>query len=472
MRNRINYGSQSVLVGPSPATGFHFLDYTGCLNDRYNDLGGNHNLLQIINRVQSASYSFGFPATEIRQLGTRGTVARPVINSPTVNLQIEYLLNGLANDARLGFNVNFAQFQYPYSGTPFYSNNFQVNLLSGLMARQFGQPTGDPYWPYPMRDNRNIFLVTSPEGTETSLSRQEFNFPDTTKRVGPFAPNYTVTAFGQCYLDSYETQGGVNSIPRSKVSFSCENVCFYMSGSGCFTPVVNTQTRELIRQNHFNIPEIRDEGGPTVLLPDDILLSITPSGFGDITGLGVNFNDIKIQDYQFRLDFNRDLLTSLGYKHPLDREITFPILGRVGFGFLVGDANSGHFINTLNRNSGYNIKMELRNHLVDDRFCVISGNTAHPKHSGPAYAYGNTAIRYDFLNAKFDSISYEHGIGSNVRANINFLMEINPDDFSNGIFVSGLLNLDKIEDYLIDETGDYLLDENSDVIRTNLMPLY
>ena len=472
-KNRVIYQTQALLVGPSSSTGFHFLNYTGLLNDEYYNLGSNHNLLQSINRIQNVSFSLDAPREEVRQLGSRGAVSRPIINPPGINLEFEYLLNGLANDARIGLNVNYAQFQYPYSGTPFYESNYQVNLLSGLMARQFGQPTGDPYWPMPIRDNRNIFLITADEYSDVNyLGLNHLTVPDVTRGVGLRATGHKVMAFGHCFLNSYETRGAVHSIPKSRVSYSCENIAFYMSGSGVYTPAINTQTRKPLNQKHFNIPDIRDEGGPSVLMPGDITVDIIPSGIAGLTGLGLSFNDIKIQEYGINIDFKRDLLTSIGYQMPLDREITFPLYARLNFGCLVGDSESGNFIDILNQDSGYNVALKLKNKPFCSRFPVIYNNTTHPKHAGPAVNHGDVAIRYDFWNAKFDSISYENTISSNKYANLNFSVELNPDNLSNGLFISGLLNINKIEDYLLTETGDYIVDENNDLVVLNLIPLY
>lgn len=493
MATRIPYFSQAVFVGPSPSSGYHFIYHDGILNNDFSNLGPNQNLLMFINRVQNATFSIETEREEVRQIGTRSLVARPNINAPKINLQFEYLLNGLANDARIGLNVNYAQFQFPHSGTPFYSNNFNVSLISGLIARQFTQPSGEPYWPYPMRDNRNIFLARAREGTEIQrLGEHRLDEPDLTQGVDPLATGYEVLAFGNCYLDSYETSASVNGFPRSKLSYFAENVCFYLSGSGCNIPAINTTTRQLINQNKFNIPEVRDDGGAYILHPGDIILDI--SGASNVTGFGLNFNNIAITDYNISLDFNRDLLMSLGHKCPIDREITFPIIANLTLGTVVGDLTSGHFIDILNQDSDYNIVIKLRNPLINPPFSprnqtvpfssgsagsagtagvgVVISSGSPSRHSGPALANGDVAIRYDFRGAKFNSVGYNTSIGINKKAEVSFSVEIDPDDLTKGLFVSGLLNIEKIEDYLITESGEYIIDEQNNIIVANLIPLY
>lgn len=471
-QNRIQYNSEFLYVGPSPSSGFHFIHYTGLLNNDHTNLVQNNNLLHQINRVQNVSFSMSPTRTEVKQLGKRSLVNYPNINSPNIRLDFEYLLNGLANDARIGLNVNYAQYQYPYSGgTPFYSNNFTVNLLSGLMARQLTQPTGDPFYPSAMRDNRNIFLVRCNE-TDDFLKRgkEKLTSPDTTQNgTDPQVTGYEVFAFGNCYLDSYQTEGAVSSIPKSRVSWACENAAFYLSGSGCNIPAINLQTRQIVNNNKFVIPMATNEGGPYILNPGDIILNISSSGNG-LSGLGINFNNVNINHYQIGMSFNRDSLNSLGYKCPLDRQLNFPVFVDLNFGMTVGDISSGTFIDLLNIDSGYNIALQLRN----PPHCPPYVNTdSHPRQSGPVFTGdGQIAISYDFRDAKFMGINYSASIGSNKTATLNFKAEINPDVADKGFYISGLLNVEKLNDWLVDENGDFLVDENLDPIVGNLVPLF
>lgn len=473
-RNRVSYPCQFLLVGPSPASGYHFVDYTGLLNDDYDSLILNHNLLKQINRVQNVGISIETNRTEIKQLGTRTILSRPTINAPKITIDFEYLVYGLINEARLGFNVNYAQFQYPYTGEPYYSDNFNVNLLSGFMARQFTQPTTEPYWPYPMRDCRNIFLVRAREFQELQiLGEHRFDVPDTTQGIDPEATGYEVMALGNCYIDSYETSASVNDLIRAKVTYTCDSADFHLSGSGCYIPAINTQTRQPIRNNHFVIPEIREEGGAHVLLPGDVTVSFVPSGFSDFTGLGIGFSDMKIQDYSIGINFNRESLESLGYKCPIDRKVTYPVYASLQFGILMGDCQSGNFLDTLNLDSGYNITIKVKN-PPNSPFPVYSEYTIsqNPRHDGPSYGHSDIALRYDFRGAKFDNIAYNSEIGINKKAILNFSLNLDPDNLQEGLFISGLLNVEKLSNYLIDESGYYILDEVNKPIAIDYPPVY
>lgn len=471
-QNRIIYPAEYIFVGPSPSTGYSFLHYTGLLNNNYENSTQNHNLLKEINRVQNVSFSFAPTRTEVKQLGKRSLVSYPNVNSPNIRLDFEYLLNGLKNDARIGLNVNFAQFQYPFSGgTPYYANNYSVNLLSGLMSRQFTQPTADPYFPASMRDNRNIYLVRCNETDQMIKHGKEVLSSPDFLQVGADAEStgYQVFAFGNCYLDSYQTQGAVSSIPRSNVSWSCENVAFYLSGSGCNIPALNLQTRQIANNNKFVVPVTYNEGGPYILNPGDIILNIISSG-DSLSGLGIDFNNIAINHYQISMNFNRDIMNSIGYKCPLDRQINFPVFIDLAFGMTVGDTTSGTFIDLLNIDSGYNLAIQLLNPSCHPPYI---NTIVHPRQAGPVFTGDSQiAISYDFRNAKFIGISYNTTIGSNKTATLNFRGEIDSDVTNKGFYISGLLNVEKIEDFLIDENGNFVVDENVDPVVGNLIPLY
>lgn len=469
---RVPYYTELLFTGPSPATGFHFLHYTGLLNNDHTNTIQNSNLLQQINRVQGVSFSLSANRTEIKQIGRRALVSYPAVTEPTIRLDFEYLLNGLANDARIGLNVNHAQYHYPHTGgTAKYSNNFSVNLLSGLMSREFTQPTSDPFFPRSMRDNRNIFLVRCPETDQLIKHHKEIiTEPDFTQRgADAEVTGYEVLAFGNCYLESYRTEGAVNSFPKSAVSWSCENVAFYISGSGCNIPAVNTQTRQPANNNKFNIPLSFNEGGPYILHPGDIILDISSSGNG-MSGLGLNFHNVAILNYQIGMDFGREPLGSIGHKLPLDRQINFPVFVDLNFGIRVGDGTSGSFLDLLNIDSGYNVSIKLRNPLCGSPFPVTTGQ---PRQSGPAFSGdGHIAIAYDFRDAKFMGADYQTSISNNKSASVSFRTEINPDVVDKGFYISGLLNLEKLEDFLIDDDGFIVVDEDMGAVAAHLRPLY
>ena len=84
-----------------------------------------------------------------------------------------------------------------------------------------------------------------------------------------------------------------------------------------------------------------------------------------------------------------------------------------------------------------------------------------------------------------DQFSYSSAIGDNKQFSASFSTEIDPDDLSKGLFMSGFLSDRELEDFHLLETtgtmdgstGDferfYLeLEQSSGLVVTNYMPLY
>ena len=130
---RVIYNCQALFVGPAPETDYNFYNYydTTPTND-YSNLVQKINRLNPIDRIQSVSYNINVPHTDVMQLNQRGIVDRPIINYPTVDLTFNYLLCGTKNEARLGLDVNYPLFNFPFSGESYYTENESVSLLSGF----------------------------------------------------------------------------------------------------------------------------------------------------------------------------------------------------------------------------------------------------------------------------------------------------------------------------------------------------
>ena len=455
---RVNqlYQTQALYLGPCPYSGYHFISGDGILNNNFEN-PDNSNLLFAIPRVQSASYSFNLDYGELKELGKRGAVYAPLINSPSVTLNFNYLQHSVLNELRLGFNANYFN---ESSDVSYYSNNFAQSLISGLYSRELLQPTASPYWPYACRDNRNIFIVSGPRGKDIdTLDEGE---------VHPDSKSFNVYGFGNCFLNSYSTHGAVRSFPYTNVSFICENMEVYSSGSGVNIPGLNTQTKAPVNTNKFVIPPTYD--GPdqvSVLLPGDINLSFESiphrtgilalygtgytngSATTDIMDLGYKFSDLKAQNYDISMELNRTPLYSLGYALPVDRVITFPVYANLSTSFIVGDEQTGSLVRVFDNNRDYNVCISLRN----------------PSNS----ARSGIGIQYDFRRAKLTNWNVESTIGPSKVVNMGFRTELDPDELGVGLFVSGRLNIDSANDDLLkqdDGTRFLLIDSRTDVIAS------
>ena len=468
---RVIYNCQALYVGPAPETEYNFYNYEGGspTND-HADLYKKINRLHSIDRVQSISYDIEVPHTDINQLNKRGIVDRPIINHPTVNLNFDYLLCGTKNEARIGLNVNYPQFEYPYNGKPYYSVNTNVSLLSGFFEPNKNAKIKRPGQDFPVnlyRDCRNFYVAVNKEGDDIDQSyfKEDFTQADIYQGIDNNAPNYHVISFGNCYLNSYSTQGRVGGLASASVSYAAYNINFDISGSGFLDSNIETKRGTISPEKDVVIPRVLAEEGYAALEPGDI--TVTTDSF---SGLGVDFNKLHLQSYNIEVNLNKEALNNLGYKFPVDNRPNSPVFANLKLRGVVESGNSGSLIDLISLNSGYDFTIK-----VDPKGCT--GSTAAPINAGTIpIRREDEALRYSFVGAKLNDFSYDTAIGDNKVFDASFNVEIDPDDQSKGFFISGVLGAEKVEDFILLEGGDdnkfYLQQETEDLFVTNLLPLY
>ena len=459
-RARVNYQSLALLAGPATYSGETFLTPAGIPTASTTD--SNFNLLRQLDRIQSFSYNYNIQRNEVKQLGTANLVGRPIINSPTINITFDYLVANIRNENRMGFYVN-----YPVSGVngvqePLFHDNFNVNLIRGFTERDLTAHV-DLYsgnilsWPMAYRDKRNLYLITAPPGEDVySQSFISGNYNQNANR-------YEVYAFGNCYINSYSTEAAVGSLPRASVSYVAENVLYHVNGSGVSVPSVNAKDRQVVQGVNFVLPPVYEAGGPTAINPGDITIDISSPGNPGLNHLGFKYSNIKIASYSINMSFEREDLSSIGYKLPWDREINLPVLADLSFNCVPGDNVTGSFADLINYDYTYDATILLRDHHCD------------PTNQ-------RDVVRYDFRGMKLHSNNYGGGIGGSQSAAFSFTSELN---LPSGLFISGILGYDEMREYpnhflLIDDTagaypagsdGSYLLQEDGyRIILDELVP--
>lgn len=462
------YNCQALFTGPAPETGYNFYNYDSPLetND-CTDLITKINRLCPIDRVQSVSYSINVPHTDIVQINQRGIVDRPIINYPTVDLNFNYLLCGTKNEARLGLNVNYPLYNFPFSGEPYYNSNESVSLLSGFFTQNKDYKLRRSWQDYPVSqytDCRNIYVVVNQEGkdVDSAYFKEDFTKPDNHQSIDPNSNNYHVIGFGNCYLNSYRTQGSIGRFPSASVSYTAYNCGFDMSGSGFQAPGIETKSGTVSPEKKVVIPRILAEEGYPALEPGDITL--TTDSF---SGLGVDFNKLIIQGYDISIDLPRQTLDNLGYKFPVDNRVTSSVFANLSINGLVQSGNSGSLVDLVSLNSGYDFTIK-----VDPSNCEKSIDAPINAGTIPINKQ-EESLRYTFKGAKLIDFGYESSIGSDKSFNASFNVEINPDSQAQGFFISGVLGMEKVEDFiLLEEDNFYLQQENNNLLVTNLLPVY
>ena len=160
----------------------------------------------------------------------------------------------------------------------------------------------------------------------------------------------------------------------------------------------------------------------------------------------------------------------MGYRFPVDNRPDDSILANLSIQGIVESGNSGSLVDLIEINSGYDFTIK-----VNPTRC--SGSTAAPINAGAIpIERGDEALRYSVVGAKLENFGYNSSIGENKVFDASFSVEINPDDRTNGLFISGVLGAEKVEDFILLESGAddgfYLQQETNDLLVTNLIPTY
>lgn len=377
-RIRTIYQNALLYAGPSPATGFHFLDTAG--NVSLQNTGTT--AIRELFRVQNFSWSASTPKQEVRQFGELAAIDRLPVDSPAVSCDFTYLTPNLANENRLGFYVS--------SGANF------ASCISNFLNKT--------------QDDKNLFMRVVPEGQDA---------------IDNSSNTYNVWGFGNMQLTSYSTEGAVGDFPRTSVSFQGLNMKLD-NATGLSIPAVNTSNG----QNMSNVTYLTPTGTTSVsglspldysvLLPGDINLFVHSYNEGFI-----DLSDWKVQNYQINFDLSRTPINKLGSKFAVSREIDFPVDVNMRVSAIVGDYATGLISENIKRNQPYNITVNLNKPQYD--YGVLETPTG-------------VAISYILRQAYLDSQEYSLDIGGNKTVTLNFVCPLSgPQDITRGLFFSGLV---------------------------------
>lgn len=304
-RNRIIYQSEALYAGPSPATGDHFS-------------AGNtgNNLVQQLQRVQSANYSFNIARQDVNQFGELAAIDRVILESPTVSLDFSYILNSLGNEELLGFSP---------------LDTDQVSCISGILNKT--------------QDERNYFIRTTAEGTDAL-------------GIGTGAANQNVIGIGNGFISSYSTEGSVGNFPTVTVNVEGLNMAFDAGVTGNHIPAVLPADGSKITGKQYALNSVvtsQAATGVSALRPGDITVDISSYGEG-----GANISDAKIQSYTLNFDLARDPLQKLGSKFAFAREITFPVTVSLAVEALLGDLTTGNLADIITSDRNYDVSISLK----------------------------------------------------------------------------------------------------------------
>ena len=403
-RNRVIYQSEALYAGPSPATGFQFLD--GASSKIANASGTT--AVNQLQRVQNINYSFNINRQDVNQFGELAAIDRVILDSPTVSLDFSYLLANFGNEKVLGFS--------PLDGT--------LSCMSGILNK--------------ISDSRNYYVKTVSEGQDAIGEARN--------------ANDEVIAVGNGFLTSYSTDGSIGGLPSVSCNVEALNMAFE-AGTGAFggfeTPAVDPENGSRLTSK-YRLPEATSDHGTgtmniSVLRPGDITMTFRQRSAEDegseadatnpytSIGASIGATDAKLQSYSFSFDLSREPIQKLGSRYAFSREISFPVSVSCSVDALVSDITTGTLSSVVNADAAYDITVELKE--PSDTSTVVS--------------------MYKLKNAKLDGQSFSTSIGDNKSVSLEFSAQIGgPGQSTLGFFMSGdSVGLGQISTYDTNEGG-------------------
>ena len=378
-RNRIIYQSEALYAGPAPATGFHYGTWTAGQGGNSNVPESGANLVEQLQRIQTANYSFTVDRTDVNQFGQLAAIDRVILTNPTVSLDFSYILANLSNEHILGFTI--------VSGNA----DSTVSAISGILNKS--------------EDERNYFIRTTPEGSDA------VNYSDSS------SGNNGVIGIGNAFLTSYSTEGSVGNFPTVTINVEGLNMNFQNGISGNHVPAVNPVSGTALT-NYYQLPQtvqnvgIGSGNAISALRPGDITLSLS-----NTLASGVNVDTMNIQSYTLSFDLGRTPIQRLGNKFAFAREIDFPLTVTLSVDAQVTSMNAGNLANlVINDSTKYNPSITIKS----------------PSDSNL------TMAKFILKGAKLDSQEYSSDIGSNKTVTLTFSAQVGgPQDTTNGLFING-----------------------------------
>jgi hypothetical protein len=365
-RNRVIYQSEALYAGPTPVGADH--------------IGAN--APSQLQRVQSANYSFNIERQDVNQFGELASIDRVILSAPTVALDFSYLVANLYNESAIGFHVL-------NSSAPDW-----VSCISGVLNKE--------------SDEKNYFIRTTDEGSDAL-------------GIGKDVADQRVIGIGNGFVTSYTTEGSVGNFPTASVNVEALNMKVDNAISGKYLPSVNpiNGNPDLTYVYGLNpVVSTTAADATTVLRPGQITLDLKDGGTAtDISVLGADINDAKIQSYNISFDLGRTPLEKLGSKFAFAREIDFPVTITMSVEASVGDLVTGNLADILGPDSSYDLTVNLK----DKDNAVVKA-------------------AYHIKEAKLDSQEFSSAVGDNKSVTLNFSAQVGgPAQNNIGFFMSGVI---------------------------------
>lgn len=403
--------------------------------------------IKFFNRVQSASLSIDVQRQDLKHIGGEDFLARKIVQSPDINLNINYLLTDGHEEHLLGLNAQPA----PVIISPEYGAIDNNHGVEGTIYNN-------------LKEDKNLFMVIGEEG---------FDLTGYAKRPQGYS-GIDAMSVGNCFVKNYSVSASVGNFAEASVQLVASDINYACMGSGEGGFVFVNQIEELfglLRQvDTFEEDFVLMEDGSIVGLGDEfrevnnggIMNSsldlankgarITGEGFifdpdmynsakTAITQGGINIKvrnldmggpiisgvnaglchkgAAHIQSFDINVPFDREDLMGFESMNVYGRKLKMPQMGTINFSILSSAFESGRFQDLLCNDNDYEIEIDLNS------ACKLS---CKPSELNDKY------MKFTINNARFQNYSMNHQIGSMSTVDCSFSFGMST---SNGLFVSG-----------------------------------
>ena len=423
-RNRVIYQSEAVYVSQDAS---YAGDLTGTYTAFPSAAGWSPNILDL-NRIQSANYSFNITRQDVNQFGELAAIDRIITDTPTVSMDMSYVLANFTNEYRLGFTV--AQ-----SGA---AASSLTSCIGGLI-----DSSTNAY-------QKDYFILTTKEGADAN---------DLTT-TGKYE---SIIGLGNGFLTTYSTEASVGGLPTVSVGVEAMNMNFHtvpstggvaynaasnngflmngaaMSGVSGLNPAINptdgtSVDKKIVLPVATGNASGANAGLISSLRPGDITISLgkdATDGISSSTGGGTwdiaggDIVDAHIQSYTIGFDLSRTPIQKLGTRFAFARPVDFPITATLSVDAVLADLTTGSISDLINCDSTYSAAVKM----MDPTTCGSS--TKEP------------VCIYIMKGLKIDSESFSSSIGDNKNITLDFSCQVGgPNQKGVGVFMSGFHNPD------------------------------
>lgn len=312
-RNRIITQCEAVYcsTGTLGATGYMLLPGgTGTTNGG----AGTTNLVAQLHRIQSANYSANVTRTDINQFGQLSALDRIILQSPTVSMNLDYIVANTYNANVLGFTTDGS-----------------AGMLSGILTKT--------------TDEKNYFVSTVREGQDAI--NDTFDADSTKFTIG----------IGNGFITNFTAAGSVGNFATESVTVEGLNLATYVGSTGLLSPaIVPSGGQRVTSPNNFSLLVASSgvAGSVAALRPGDITMTIQNPVLGPVV------SDLKIQSYNLSIPIARQPLQKLGSPFPFSREIQFPVNVTLSIQAELGDLGTGDISSLYCNDVSQGIQITLR----------------------------------------------------------------------------------------------------------------